>query len=266
MAEKRQLELYLLRLVPHAVRDDFMTVGVVLVEAGGGFADVRFTRDWKRVECFAPEIEAEHLERLEAAVRGQLENVRSREDLLKLLEQGFGPEFDVGPVKAVEARDPAAEMQLLERDYLAATQPVERARRTGRMEIVSRMEEAFAGAGVMGLLQRNLDMTEFLGKNDPFHVDFGFRVGKSLRMFQALALSSSREPAMTLVYRYCRIQEAARKQDQEALLTAIIREDAIRAKREVAFGIAMMKSQEIQVRDMGEMTAVAEEVRREMGA
>src|SRR5438552_9014181 len=122
MAEKRQLELYLLRLVPHALRDDFMTVGVVVIESGGGFADARFTRDWKRVECFAPEIELEHLERLETAVRAGLKGIRKRTDLLSLLEQRFGTELDVGPAKGSEAVDPAAEMSVLDRDYLAPMQ------------------------------------------------------------------------------------------------------------------------------------------------
>lgn len=281
MAEKRQLELLLLRLVPHALRDDFMTVGVVLVEArspqngntgrsgdpgGGEFADVRFTKDWKRVECFAPEIELEHLERLEAAVRGSLKDIRSREDLLKLLEERFGPEFDVGPSKAVEARDPAAEMQVLARDYLDPMQPVERTRRMGRLGIVSRMEEAFADAGVLGLLQRDIEMKEFTGENDPFRVDFGFRVGSSLKMFHALALSLSRDPAVTLAYRYLKIRDGMRTRGEEALLTAIIHEDAIRARGEVASGIAMLKANEIAVRSLGEMEKIAEEVRRELGA
>jgi len=64
MAEKRQLELFLLRVVPHPLREDSMTVGIVVVEPGGEFVDVRFTRDWKRVECFAPEIELELFEHL----------------------------------------------------------------------------------------------------------------------------------------------------------------------------------------------------------
>src|SRR5215475_12956764 len=97
--EKRQLELLLLRLVPHALRDDFMTVGVIVVEPGGEFVEARFTRDWKRVGCFAPEIELEHLERLEAAVIGDLKEIRGRDDLMKLIESRFGAEFDVGPVK-----------------------------------------------------------------------------------------------------------------------------------------------------------------------
>jgi hypothetical protein len=264
MAAKRQLELLLLRLVPHALRDDFMTVGVVVI--GGEFADVRFTRDWKRVECFAPEIELEHLERLEAVVRGGLKEIRGRADLLKLLEERFGPEFDVGPVKGIEALDPAAEMSVLTRDYLAPMQTVERARRLGRLGIVGRMEEAFADAGVLGLLQRDIEMKEFTGENDPFQVDFGFRVGNSLKMFQGLALSLSREPAVTLAYRYARIQEGMRKRNQEALLTAIISEDAARKREEVASGIGMLKANEIRVRDVGEMAEIAEEVRRELRA
>lgn len=266
MAEKRQLELYLLRLVPHALRDDFMTVGVVVIESGGTFADVRFTRDWKRVECFAPEIEVEHLERLEAAVRSGLKEIRGRADLLKLLEDRFGAEFDVGPVKGIEALDPAAEMSVLDRDYLAPMQAAERARRMGRLGIVGRMEEAFAEVGVLGLLQRDIEMSEFTGKNDPFKIDFGFRVGNSLKMFHALALNLSREPAVTLAYRYARIQEGLRKRGEQALLTAVISEDAARKREEVASGIGMLRANEIAVREIGEMAEIADEVRRELRA
>ena len=226
MAEKRQFELLLLRLVPHALRDDFMTVGIVVVESEGAFADVRFTRDWKRVECFAPEIELEHLERLESAVRMGLKGIRGRADLLKLLEERFGPEFDVGPVKGIVAMDPVAQMEIVERDYLAAMQPAERVRRAGRMGIVAQMEEAFRGAGVLGLMQRDIEMKEFTGNEDPFRVDFGFRVGTSLKMFHGLAFNLSRDPAVTLAYRYARIQKGMRAQGQEALLTAVISQDA----------------------------------------
>jgi hypothetical protein len=264
MADKRQLELYLLRLVPHTLRDDFMTVGVVVVESGGEFVDARFTRDWKRVECFAPEIELEHLERLEAAVRGELKGIRSRADLLGVLESRFGTEFDVGPVKGIEAMDPAAEMNVLVRDYLAPMAPVERARRLGRLGIVGRMEEGFAEAGVLGLLSRDIVMTEFTGEHDPFKVDFGFRVGNSLKMFHALALNLSREPAVTLAYRYARIQEGLRQKNEQAVLTAVISEDAARRRDEVTSGIGMLRANEILVRDVSEMRVIGEEVRREI--
>jgi hypothetical protein len=55
MADRRQLEFFLLRYVPDAVKDEFVNIGVVMVEAGAGgdgFAEVRFTRDWLRVGGF----------------------------------------------------------------------------------------------------------------------------------------------------------------------------------------------------------------------
>ena len=65
MAEKRQLELHLLRFLPHALRDDFVTVGLLLLESDGGFAEVRFTRDWKMLQCVAPDVELEWFEMVE---------------------------------------------------------------------------------------------------------------------------------------------------------------------------------------------------------
>jgi hypothetical protein len=266
MTTKRQLELYLLRFLPHALRDDFMTVGVVLVEANGEFSDVRFTRDWKRVECFAPDVEIEIFEYLEAEIRGRLKEIRGREQLVQILGERFGGVFDVGPVKALVAQDPVAEMRVLERDYLSPMQGVERARRLGRMGIVGRMQEAFADVGVLGMLQRDIEMKEFTGELDPFRVDFGFRVGKSLKMFHALALNLSREPAVTLAYRYSKIQQGMRARNEEALLTAVINEEALRAKGEVASGIGMLRANEIEVLGVAEMPEIAERLRLELRA
>ena len=43
MSDKRQLEFFLLRYVPDAVKDEFVNIGVVMTEPaanGSGFADV----------------------------------------------------------------------------------------------------------------------------------------------------------------------------------------------------------------------------------
>ncbi len=79
-------------------------------------------------------------------------------------------------------------------------------------------------------------------------------------------MNLSREPAVTLAYRYSKIQEGMRKRDEEALLTAIINEDAIRGTGEIASGIGMLRANEIEVRGVGEMAEIAEEVRRELRA
>jgi len=266
MSSRRQFELLLVRVVPHALRDDFITVGLVVLEAGGAFADFRITRDWKRIRCFAPDLEVEMFEHLETAVGEHLKEIRGRDELAQLLASRFGNMFDVGPVKALETRDPAGEMRVLERDYLSpieAKAREERGRGLGRVGIVGRMADAFAAAGVLELLSRDMDMREYTGEGDPFAVDFGFRVGRTLKMFHALALQQSREPAVTLAYRYSRIQAGIRGRGEETRMTAVVKEE-VRVRDEVASGVAMLRANEIAVRRVAEMGEIAEEVGREM--
>ena len=244
-----------------------MTVGVMVLERGGEFADFRITRDWKRVACFAPDLEMEMLEHLEREVRERLGSISGRDELMQLLTERFGNAFDVGPAKAMIAADPAAEIRVLERDYLApmiGAMREPRGRGMGRLGIVGRMEAGFATAGVLEMLQKELDMREYLGENDPFRVDFGFRVGRSLKMFHALALNLSPEPAVMLAYRYARIRDGMRERGDEALMTAIVSEGAARARGELASGVAMLRANEVAVRDVGEIEEMAEELRREL--
>jgi|ERR1022692_143701 SOS regulatory protein LexA len=119
MAEKRQLELYLLRFLPHALREDFVTVGLLLLESDGGFAEVRFTRDWRMLQCVAPDVELEWFGMVESEIRGRLGSLRRREDLMQLLNERFGTMIDVGPTKAVLTEDPVKEMEVLTSMYLA---------------------------------------------------------------------------------------------------------------------------------------------------
>src|SRR5262245_33603437 len=112
MTEYRQCELYLLRYVPDAVKDEFVNLGVVLLETEGSrtfdptlsaknadeggapenphisqkkgyvghpadsdlFTDVRFTRDWRRVRCLDPEADVELLESFEGELRRMLQS------------------------------------------------------------------------------------------------------------------------------------------------------------------------------------------------
>ena len=47
--QRRPCEFFLVRYVPDPVRGEFVNIGVLLREAGGSAAQVRFTRDWTRV-------------------------------------------------------------------------------------------------------------------------------------------------------------------------------------------------------------------------
>ena len=50
----KQLEFFLLRYVPDAVKGEFINFGVVLLEPGGG-GEIRLLKDWRRLLCADPD-------------------------------------------------------------------------------------------------------------------------------------------------------------------------------------------------------------------
>jgi Protein of unknown function (DUF3037) len=267
MGEKRQLELYLLRFLPHALRDDFVTVGLLLLESDGGFAEVRVTRDWKMLQCVAPDVELEWFEMVESEIRGKLGSLRRREDLMELMSQRFGTMLDVGPTKAVLTEDPAKEMDVLIGMYLVPMGRGELAQpRTGRVAIVRTMREAFTEAGVLELMQRDLDVVKYTGQGDPFRIDFGYRVGSAVKMFHAVSVAANVDQALALAYRYSRVEVGMRQEQLQASLTAVVDQGMGLQEEKTRFAIGMLEQNSVRVRAVGEMAEIAGEVRQELGA
>ena len=200
MAEKRQLELYLLRFLPHALRDDFVTVGLLLLESDGGFAEVRFTRDWKMLQCVAPDVELEWFEMVESEIRGKLGSLRAArrsdaDDEREIRDDDRGGSDEGGADGGSGERDGSADFDVPGSD---GTRQKRAQQRTGRVAIVSTMKEAFAEAGVLELMQRDLDVVKYTGPGDPFRIDFGYRVGSAVKMFHAVSVAANVDQALAL--------------------------------------------------------------------
>jgi chorismate mutase len=265
VANKRQLELYLLRFLPHALRDDFVTVGLLMLEGDGGFAEVRFTRDWRMLQCVAPDVELEWFEMVENEIRGKLGSLRRREDLMQLMSERFGMVIDVAPTKAVLTEDPAKEMEVLTSMYLVSTRRGERVQpRTGRGAIVSTMREAFMEAGVLELVQRDLDVVRYTGQGDPFRIDFGYRVGNAMKMLHAVSVAANVDQALALAYRYSRIEAGMRRMQLQASLTAVVDQGMASREEKTRFAIGMLEQSSVRVRAVKEMAEIAGEVRRDL--
>jgi chorismate mutase len=267
MADLRKLELYLLRFLPHTLRDDFVTVGVLLMESDGGFAEVRLTRDWKMLQCVAPDVELEWFALVESEIRARLGSLRRRDDLLQFVTERFGMMIDVAPTKAVLTDDPAKEMEVLASMYLVAMERGERVlTRTGRVAIVNTMKEAFASGGVLELMQRDLDVVQYTGMGDPFRIDFGYRVGSAVKMFHAVTLAGNVDQALALAFRYSRVEAGMRQAQLHASLTAVVEQAPELWEERTRFAVGMLEQNAVRVRNVGEMAEVAGEVRRELRA
>jgi hypothetical protein len=197
MSDRRQLEFFLLRYVPDAVKGEFVNIGLVMVEAGvngGGFAEVRFTRDWRRVRCLNPQADVEVLAGLERDIRGQLANTHDREVLVRRFEDSFSNMIQISPVKGCLAEDPVAEIEMMASMYLEAAKIGGKREATGRQRILTAMREAFEQAGVVKFVLP-VPVAPYTKAGDPFEFDFGYRVGGEIKLFQAVSMKAGVDAA-----------------------------------------------------------------------
>src|SRR5579885_1941122 len=119
-ADKHELEFFLLRYVPDAVKDEFVNVGVVLVGEGAdaGFAEVRFTRDWRRVWCLDPGADVGWLQALERDIRMRLKDAAGRADILDRLQDLCSNGIQISAAKGCLGEEPAEELESLAKMYL----------------------------------------------------------------------------------------------------------------------------------------------------
>jgi hypothetical protein len=274
MADRRQLEFFLLRYVPDAVKDEFVNIGVVMIEAGanwaqsngGGFAEVRFTRDWRRVRCLDPQADVEMLAALEGEIRGQLTTAQDRSALLRRLEDSFSNVIQLSPAKGLLAEDPAREIEAMASMYLEAAKVGGKREVSGRQRILATMRDAFEQAGVAKFVLP-VPVAPYTKPGDPFQFDFGYRVAGEIKLFQAVSLKAGVDAAVLLAARYPKIAPLMSKMtDARPSLTAVIDDDLDRGAESVQFALSMMEDEKIRIAVAAEMPMIAEVARRELRA
>ena len=269
MAASRQLEFFLLRYVPDAVKDEFVNIGVVLVESGASepsFGDVRFTRDWRRVKCLDPEADVEMLEALEQDLRSRLGEAAGRERILHVLKDSFSGSLQLSPGKACLADSPQEELGKLAAMYLEPRPREGEAREAaGRQFIVNRMRDAFEQAGVWKLMRKRIAVAQYTRPGDPLKIDCGYRPNGVVKLFHAVSLASDVDSAKVLAFTYPQIAEGITRLEQAtAELTAVVEDDLDRNDEPIAFALETLKRSRITVSPLGELTTIAEAIRREL--
>ena len=145
MAELRQFEFFVLRYVPDAVKDESLNIGILMIEEGAngaGFADVRFTQDWRRVQCIDPQADVEWLQAVEGDIRGQLAQSSDRTVLMNKLQDSLSNVIQLSSAKGCIAADPVREMGSLCSMYLEASHlPSPKRELSGRQFIVAGMRD-----------------------------------------------------------------------------------------------------------------------------
>jgi hypothetical protein len=267
-SDQHELDFFLLQYVPDELKGEFVNVGIVLLGGGrdGGFADVRFTRDWRRVLCLDPGADLEWLQALERDIGLRLRDAAGREDILYRLRDLCSNVIQISASRGCLGDEPGLELASLAKTYLEAP-PVRAGKRapSGRRQIVARMREAFERESVWELMRTDVAAAAYTHKGDPLKIDCAYRPNGVIKMFQAVALSSDVDSAKVLAFSYPQLAEGiAREEKAETLLTAVVEDHLDRSDEAILFALAMMQGAGIAVAGVGEMPRLAEVARREL--
>jgi hypothetical protein len=285
--QRRACEFQLLRYVPDAVRNEYVHIGVILREQGSlDAAEVRFTRDWRRVRCLDPEADTALLEGMEGELRRRFK-AEPDGNLMRLLTESLSLSVQMTEPKAYLAESLPAGMEELMRLYVEPP-PRERVPRLrGRAAIQARMRGEFERAGVWDLLRKRIAASEYTRPGDPLRIDVGYRpngithpANKDLpagtpfiRMFHAVSLEPGVEMAKVLAFSAAGLRAGVERVERAQLeLTAVIEPaaklgatDAEPDRLEMyRFGVETMEEHQIRVLTTSDMSRVAEAARREL--
>lgn len=273
MVEKRKFEFYLLRYVPHAIRERFVDFGLIVKEkAGDGYAGVRFADSSRDLKNLDPIADIDLLESLKREIEGQFKTLQDREVLMRWLEDSYSNAIQLTRGKIYETTDREGEIEMLTSLYLKELPIPQGAQSTelsGRQGILKEMRREFERSGVWKLLTHGVAAAEYTEAGDPFKFDFGYLLKGQMKMklFHAVSLKANVNAGITLAARYPEIASAMKlKAKFEPVLTAVVDDGLRLTESEIGFAIGMMKGNGITVRIVGEMAEIAEEARVDLRA
>lgn len=278
MADLKQCEFYVVRYVPDVVKDEPVNIGVVLLESGenDAFADVQFTRDWKRARCADPDVDVELLQSYEEDLRRLLQsrtaeaiNYRGamprREWLLDQVQNSFSGALQLTAATGVLTESPQTELGLLAQRYLE-TAARERRLQSGRRVIYAAMKDAFEKAGIWDLLSKDIAIAKYTSSGDPLKIDCAYKpLGNVVHMFHAVSLATTADSAKGLAFSYQDFREGlAHAEGANPNLYAVVEDDLDRSDSQIGFALGTFDRYGIDVAAVSQMPYLAERARVEL--
>ncbi|MFZ0960461.1 MAG: DUF3037 domain-containing protein [Terriglobia bacterium] len=259
---------YLVRYVPHAEREEFLNVGLLLHSPEEQFLDCLFTRDLRRIKRFHPQADLEFLRALQSHFEQQIqEHEDNLQGFLEGMQQSLSHVIQLAPACPVLAAPPQAQLQhLFER--LVGKRQAESPAADTRMRIKQGLVEALRRAQVFDdkRFEKHVPAAPLTHPGDPFHFDFGYRppmaAGKPnghLKLIHALSLHRDHELASVLSLTMGYIRST-----QPAELTAIIERLPARGDKTAGHSYRILRDAEIALRPLAEVNMFAKSIRNEL--
>jgi len=266
MDAKQSCSFFLLRYVPDAVKSEFINFGLVLMPPAAP-AELRFSKDWSRVQALDPQADLELLEAMENELRDKLQNpAPDRDAVLKRIEESFSNAVQVSEIKGCLAGSPAQEADFLARLYLESPRRAPAREASARQRVFRHMRTEFERAGAWQGMNKSIVVSDYTRSGDPLKIDCGYGAGSNIKMFHATALKNDLNTAKVLAFTFPRLAEGImRAEGRKAELTAVVEDDLNRTEEGISFAFEILEQQAIHIATLKEMPDIAALAAMEIG-
>jgi hypothetical protein len=204
---------WVVRYTPNLVRDEWLNVGVLLLDPASSRFEARFIEEsgeFGRVLRLQPNSDETVLRALERHFETVVRGAESPSAYLEKLGQTLSNVVQLSPERGLLASDFDAELDRLYQQHVAPPRRVGAVSRlvaNSRAWILARMGEVLRGSGLAGRLERRVRVEEFTFKGDPFRLDYAYRRNGTRGFVQALSLERDAAQAKVLAYTAERIRQ-----------------------------------------------------------
>lgn len=192
------------RYFPNLIRDEWINVGVLVLDPASGRVGRRFLEDpadFGRLRRLHPTVDEELLRHLTELFETPLARERGGLAYIEYLEQTLSNGVQLGPSKGLLAEDVETELDRLYREqvepprYSRAAEDL-----SSRGGIRNRANQVFRTTGIWPRLERRLRVDEFTFAGDPLRIDYSYRRNGTRGFVQALPLNRDPGQAKVLAF------------------------------------------------------------------
>jgi hypothetical protein len=253
---------YVVRYQPHLIRDEWINIGVLLLDPATGQVRQRWleeSADFARLRHMHPALDEDLLMRLPGEFDRQFAGNRiDAAGLLEKFDQTLSNAVQFSLRKGVLTADPEAEV---ERIFHEQVEPLRESRRGhagihSRSDLRAQAAEYFRSEKILRLMQRGVRVEEFTSPGDPMRLDFSYRRNGTRGFVHAVALGRDPGQAKLLAF----TAEAIREHTKSSEFLAVTEREAAQGNRRDQFVSGLLRDNGITVLALPELRKWAHEV------
>jgi hypothetical protein len=266
MPKKYLAQVCPIRYMPDRYAKEVFNLGVLLVDASSGYAQVRFTHNERRLRCLDPMVDMEMIRDFEAAFRERVDAGNALDPKFLNDFESWGPDCLKISIDSPIATDDLDEtMRWLANKLLKPRMRPENGPARANKGIRQALRNAFeSDPELRPFFQTKIKVSDYV-PGDPLLIDCGYEAGKIFKMFHAVPLDKSAKTVKELALSYPMYRDGfVNNRSFTPQLVAVIPDNPPAEQK--AFADRVFGGCQIELRPQNELPALMDEARKDLRA